>query len=93
MVMIIDITKRVGFPLRHKEKQSIKSQMISWFEQNVGLVVNCDLDNSIYTGDGWKWFKHVTYDTGSQGQQVTYTSYFVEIADEAAATMFRLKFL
>jgi len=91
--MIINITKRVGFPLRHKEKQSIKIQMISWFEQNVGPVVNCDLDNSIYTGDEWKWFKHVVYDTGSQGQQVTYTSYFVEIADEAAATMFRLKFL
>jgi len=91
--MIIDITKRLWLPLRHKDKQSIKSQMISWFEQNVGPVVNCDLDNSIYTGDEWKWFKHVIYDTGSQGQQVTYTSYFVDIADERVATMFRLKFL
>jgi hypothetical protein len=91
--MIISITKKVGFPLSHKEKQSIKSQMISWFEQNVGPVVNCDLDNSIYTGDRWKWFKHVVYETGSQGQQVTYTSYFVDITDERVATMFRLKFL
>jgi hypothetical protein len=91
--MIIDITKKLWLPLRHKEKQSIKSQMISWFEQNVGPVVDLDLDNSIYTGDGWKWFKHVVYDTGSQGQTVTYTSYFVDIADERVATMFRLKFL
>jgi hypothetical protein len=91
--MIIDITKRVGWPLRHREKKSIKSQMLYWFEQNVGPVVNCDLDNSIYTGNGWKWFKHVIYDTGSQGQQVTYTSYFVEIDNELVATMFRLKFL
>jgi hypothetical protein len=92
--MIIDITKRVGFPLRHKEKESIKSQMIYWFEKNIGpFSKEPDLDNSIYTGDGWKWFKHVIYDTGSQGQTVTYTSYFVEIDDEVAATMFRLKFL
>jgi len=91
--MIIDITKKLWLPL-HKEKQSIKSQMISWFEQNVGPLVNCDLDNSIYTGDEWKWFKHVIYDTGSQGQTViTYTTYFVDIADERIATMFRLKFL
>ena len=90
--MIIDITKKLWLP-RHKEKESIKSQMISWFEENIGLLVKCDLDNSICTGDGWKWFKNVIYDTGSQGQQVTYTSYFVEIDDEVAATMFRLKFL
>jgi hypothetical protein len=92
MVMIIDITKRV-WRRSHKEKQSIKSQMISWFEQNVGPLVDLDLDNSIYTGDGWKWFKHVIYDTGSQGEHVTYTTYFVDILDERAATMFILKFL
>ena len=90
--MIIDITKQL-WRRRHKEKQSIKSQMISWFEQNVGPLVDLDLDNSEYTGDGWKWFKHVIYDTGSQGEHVTYTTYFVDIADERIATMFRLKFL
>jgi hypothetical protein len=57
--------------------------MISWFEKNIGpFSKEPDLDNSIYTGNGWKWFKHVIYDTGSQGQTVTYTSYFVEIDDE-----------
>ena len=92
--MIIDITKRVGFPLVWPHRESIKSQMLSWFEQNVGsFSKEPDLDNSIYTGNGWKWFKHVIYDTGSQGQTVTYTSYFVEIDDEVVATMFRLKFL
>ena len=91
--MIIDITKKVWLP-RHKEKESIKSQMISWFEQNIGpFSKEPDLDNSIYTGNGWKWFKHVIYDTGSHGKTISYTTYFVEIDDERVATMFRLKFL
>jgi hypothetical protein len=64
--------------------------MISWLEQNVGEYYGeVEQDRSrVYTGAGWEWGTQ-SVKVGDQFQ----TTWFVKIDDEAAATMFRLKFL
>ena len=100
--MIIDISEQVLSRFQYQdlaEKNtvtlSIKKQMISWLEQNVGEYYGeVEQDrNRVYTGAGWEWgtrsetvYSHPS-GTGFQ------TTWFVKIDDEAAATMFRLKFL
>ena len=100
--MIIDISEQVMAKLQYRELPkkntvalSIKKQMITWLEQNVGAYhreVEQEHGRS-YVGLGWEWgtrsetvYSHPS-GTGFQ------TTWFVKIDDEAAATMFRLKFL
>jgi len=95
MVMIIDISEQVlaRFQYQNLAKRntvSIKKQMISWLEQNVGayqIEITAEHGRA-YVGAGWEW--------GSRSETVGVhfqTTWFVKIDDEAAATMFRLKFL
>ena len=100
--MIIDISEQVMAKLQYRELPkkntvalSIKKQMITWLEQNVGEYYGeVEQDRSrVYTGAGWEW--------GTQSETVYshpsgmgfQTTWFVKIDDEAAATMFQLKFL
>ena len=95
--MIIDISEQVMARLQYRELPekntvalSIKKQMISWLEQNVGEYygeVEQDRRRA-YQGAGWEWGTR-SETVGDQFQ----TTWFVKIDDEAAATMFRLKFL
>jgi hypothetical protein len=95
--VIIDISEQVLARLQYRELAkkntvalSIKKQMISWLEQNVGEYygeVEQDRRRA-YQGAGWEW--------GTRSETVGdhfQTTWFVKIDDEAAATMFRLKFL
>jgi len=95
--VIIDISEQVFARLQYRELPekntmalSIKKQMISWLEQNVGEYYGeVEQDRSrVYTGAGWEWGTR-SETVGDQFQ----TTWFVKIDDEAAATMFRLKFL
>ena len=101
--MIIDISEQVLARFQYQdlaEKNtvtlSIKKQMISWLEQNVGEYYGeVEQDRSrAYTGAGWEWGtrSETVYQHAYAVAQV-YTTWFVKIDDEAAATMFRLKFL
>ena len=93
--MIIDISQQVmaRFQYQNLVKRnpvSIKRQMITWLEQNVGEYYGeVEQDRSrAYTGAGWEWGTRSVL-IADQYQ----TTWFVKIDDEAAATMFRLKFL
>ena len=98
--MIIDISEQVLEKLQYRNLAmfdsktlnliSVKRQMISWLEQNVGEYYGeVEQDRSrAYTGAGWEWGSRSEV-VGDQFQ----TTWFVKIDDEAAATMFRLKFL
>jgi hypothetical protein len=95
--VIIDISEQVLARLQYRELAkkntvalSIKKQMISWLEQNVGEY-HREVEQEhgrAYIGSGWEW--------GTRSETVGdhfQTTWFVKIDDEAAATMFRLKFL
>jgi hypothetical protein len=95
--VIIDISEQVMARLQYRELAkkntmalSIKKQMISWLEQNVGAYYR-EVEQEhgrAYVGAGWEWGTR-SETVGDQFQ----TTWFVKIDDEAAATMFRLKFL
>lgn len=99
--MIIDISEQVlarfqyqNLAKRNRFTLSIKRQMITWLEQNVGEYYGeVEQNNSkAYQGAGWEWgtrSETVFTNTGIGVQ----TTWFVKIDDEAAATMFKLKFL
>jgi hypothetical protein len=100
--VIIDISEQVLERFQYQdlaEKNtvtlSIKKQMISWLEQNVGEY-HREVEQEhgrAYIGSGWEWGTRsetvYTHPSGTGFQ----TTWFVKIDDEAAATMFRLKFL
>lgn len=99
--MIIDISKQVMARFRYRQLPeqntvalSIKRQMISWLEENVGEYYGEveQTDSRAYTGNGWEWGtrQETVFTNTGVGVQ---TTWFVKIDDEAAATMFRLKFL
>jgi hypothetical protein len=70
--------------------------MISWLEQNVGEYYGeVEQERSrAYTGAGWEWgTRSETVYSHPYRHQEFQTTWFVKIDDEAAATMFRLKFL
>ena len=84
--MIIDITEQIFTGNR----VNVKKQMISWLEKNVGEYYGevTGENPSFHIGSGWKW--------GANSERVDdryMTTWFVDIADETVATMFRLKFL
>ena len=101
--MIIDISEQVLARFQYQdlaEKNtvalSIKKQMISWLEQNVGEYYGeVEQDRSrVYTGAGWEWgTRQETVYVHAYAVGKVQTTWFVKIDDEAAATMFRLKFL
>jgi hypothetical protein len=64
--------------------------MISWLEQNVGSfqIEKCPESGRVYAGVGWEWGTRSVL-IADQYQ----TTWFVKIDDEAAATMFMLRFL
>jgi hypothetical protein len=93
--VIIDISEQVLARFRSQDlvkrnTVGIKKQMISWLEQNVGAYqIEITPENGrAYVGAGWEWGTQ-SVKVGDQFQ----TTWFVKIDDEAAATMFRLKFL
>ena len=101
--MIIDISEQVMARLQYRELPkkntvalSIKKQMISWLEQNGGEYYGEVEQESgrVYAGVGWEWGtrRETVYSQPYAIGQVQ-TTWFVKIDDEAAATMFRLKFL
>jgi hypothetical protein len=99
--VIIDISEQVmaRFQYQNLVKRnpvSVKRQMITWLEQNVGEYYGeVEQDRSrAYTGAGWEWGtrSETVYQHAYAVAQVQ-TTWFVKIDDEAAATMFRLKFL
>ena len=101
--MIIDISEQVLARLQYRELAkkntvalSIKKQMISWLEQNVGEYygeVEQDRRRA-YQGAGWEWgTRQETVYVHAYAVGKVQTTWFVKIDDEAAATMFRLKFL
>ena len=93
--MIIDISEQVLARLQYRDRSksptvNTKKQMISWLEENVGAYYReVEQEHSrAYVGAGWEW--------GTRSERVDdrfQTTWFVKIDDEAAATMFRLKFL
>ena len=97
--MIIDISDQVLAHFdndgRCSSRPNTKKQMISWLEENVGEYygeVEQECSRS-YTGNGWEWgARQETVYIHPSGRGVQ-TTWFVKIDDEAAATMFRLKFL
>jgi hypothetical protein len=100
--MTIDISEQVLARFRYRQLPepttvalSIKRQMISWLEENVGEYYGEveQTGSRAYTGNGWEWgTRQETVYTHPSGRGVQ-TTWFVKIDDEAAATMFRLKFL
>ena len=98
--MIIDISEQVLARLQYRDRSksptvNTKKQMISWLEQNVGAY-HREVEQEhgrAYVGSGWEWGTRsetvYTHPSGTGFQ----TTWFVKIDDEAAATMFRLKFL
>jgi hypothetical protein len=101
--VIIDISEQVLARLQYRELPekntvalSIKKQMISWLEQNVGEYYGeVEQDRSrVYTGAGWEWgTRQETVYVHAYAVGKVQTTWFVKIDNEAAATMFRLKFL
>ena len=101
--MIIDISEQVLERFQYQdlaEKNtvtlSIKKQMISWLEQNVGEYYGeVEQDRSrAYTGAGWEWgTRQETVYVHAYAVGKVQTTWFVKIDDEAAATMFMLRFL
>ena len=99
--MIIDISEQVMAKLQYRELPKkntvgIKRQMISWLEQNVGEYYGeVEQDRSrVYTGAGWEWgTRQETVYVHAYAVGKVQTTWFVKIDDEAAATMFSLKFL
>ena len=99
--MITDISEQVmaRFQYQNLVKRnpvSIKRQMITWLEQNVGEYYGeVEQDRSrAYTGAGWEWgTRQETVYVHAYAVGKVQTTWFVKIDDEAAATMFRLKFL
>jgi len=100
--VIIDISEQVFARLQYRELPekntmalSIKKQMISWLEENVGAYYR-EVEQEhgkVYVGAGWEWgTRSETLYTHPSGRGFQ-TTWFVKIDDEAAATMFRLKFL
>jgi len=100
--VIIDISEQVLARLQYRELAkkntvalSIKKQMITWLEQNIGAYHKEVIygGGRAYIGSGWEWGTRTetlcTHPSGTGFQ----TTWFVKIDDEAAATMFRLKFL
>jgi len=101
--VIIDISEQVLARFQYQDLAkihtmalSIKKQMISWLEQNVGEYYGeVEQERSTaYTGNGWEWGarRETVYSQPYAIGQVQ-TTWFVKIDDEAAATMFQLKFL
>jgi hypothetical protein len=99
--VIIDISEQVmarfqyqNLAKRNRFMLSVKRQMITWLEQNVGEYYGEveQNDSRAYTGAGWEWGtrQETVFTNTGIGVQ---TTWFVKIDDEAAATMFRLKFL
>ena len=93
--MIIDISEQVMAKLQYRELPKkntvgIKRQMITWLEQNVGSfqIEITPESGRVYAGVGWEWGTRSVL-IADQYQ----TTWFVKIDDEAAATMFSLKFL
>ena len=75
---------------------SIKRQMITWLEQNVGEYYGEveQNDSRAYTGAGWEWgTRHETVYEHAYAVGQVHVTWFVKIDDETAATMFRLQFL
>lgn len=99
--MIIDISQQVmaRFQYQNLVKRnpvSVKRQMITWLEQNVGEYYGeVEQDRSrAYTGAGWEWgSRSETVQQHAYAVAQVHTTWFVKIDNEAAATMFRLKFL
>jgi hypothetical protein len=84
--MIIDISEQV----LSGNRVNVKKQMISWLEENIGEYYGevTEEHRGAYVGSGWEW--------GAKSEVVDdryITTWFVDIADERAATMFILKFL
>ena len=98
--MIIDISEQVLAHFdnagRDRSWYSTKKQMISWLEENVGEYYGeVEQERSrAYTGNGWEWGtrQETVYSQPYAIGQVQ-TTWFVKIDNEAAATMFSLKFL
>ena len=99
--MIIDISEQVLARFQYQnlvkiDPVGIKKQMISWLEQNVGEYYGeVEQDRSrAYTGAGWEWgTRQETVYVHAYAVGKVQTTWFVKIDDEAAATMFSLKFL
>ena len=101
--MIIDISEQVLARFQYQDlaeknivAPSIKKQMISWLEQNVGEYYGEVEQNRsrVYTGAGWEWgTRQETVYVHAYAVGKVQTTWFVKIDDEAAATMFQLKFL
>jgi hypothetical protein len=99
--VIIDISEQVLARLQYRDRSKsptvhTKKQMISWLEQNVGAYYReVEQDRSrVYTGAGWEWgTRQETVYSQPYAIARVQTTWFVKIDDEAAATMFRLKFL
>jgi len=96
--VIIDISEQVLARLQYRDRSksptdptvNTKKSMISWLEQNVGAYYR-EVEQEhgrAYVGSGWEWGTR-SETVGDQFQ----TTWFVKIDNEAAATMFRLKFL
>ena len=92
--MIIDISEQVLAHFdnagRNRSWYSTKKQMISWLEENVGEYYGEIAQDywRVYAGVGWEWGTRSVL-IADQYQ----TTWFVKIDDEAAATMFMLRFL
>ena len=93
--MIIDISEQVLARFQYQnlvkiDPVGIKKQMISWLEQNVGSfqIEITPESGRVYAGVGWEWGTRSVL-IADQYQ----TTWFVKIDDEAAATMFMLRFL
>jgi len=98
--VIIDISEQVLVHFDNagqtRHQSSTKKQMISWLEENVGEYYGeVEQDRSrVYTGAGWEWgTRQETVYLHAYAVGKVQTTWFVKIDDEAAATMFRLKFL
>jgi hypothetical protein len=101
--VIIDISEQVFARFQYRELPekntmalSIKKQMISWLIKNVGEYYGEVEQNRsrVYTGAGWEWgTRQETVYVHAYAVGKVQTTWFVKIDDEAAATMFRLKFL
>jgi len=98
--VIIDISEQVLAHFdnagRNRSWYSTKKQMISWLEENVGEYYGEIAQDywRAYTGAGWEWGTRdeTVYEHAYAVGQV-HVTWFVKLNDEAAATMFRLKFL
>lgn len=82
--------KELELPKKNTVALGIKKQLITWLEQNVGEYYG-EVEQEhgrAHVGLGWEW--------GTRSVLIAdhyQTTWFVKIDNEAAATMFRLKFL